>query len=165
LINLIETKAAEPKLREALAIVDKLDWRGIVTVRVLHDLGCTLMWSNRVESETCLRRAIELGRSSPVLGTLLRDTAYKLADIYLFWGRIADAIPLLEHHRYPDTCALVLPQSNEGCARQNDEITRTSNPYADVLRELSKKFNPPELYRFTRQSLVRKYAWAIPNEE
>ncbi len=165
LINTDERKLAEGFLLEALGIADKLDWKGILTVRVLHDLGTAQLWSNRAAAEKQLTRAIEIGRAVPALSTLLRDTACKLADVYLFQGRIEDAILLLEHNKYPDDCKLVLPENNDSTVRQNNEITRTSNPYADVLRRLRQKFNPRELYSVTRYSLVRKYAWAIPTDE
>jgi hypothetical protein len=45
------------------------------------------------------------------------------------------------------------------------ELTPNNNPYLEIFTELEKRYNASDCRRFARQSLVRRFSWAIPDED
>ncbi len=157
---------AEEPFTKAHEVLVKLNCGGTLAVHVHHGLGTRLQQvGQRKPAEWHLYKSIELGLPVPNTHILIRDSALKLGQLYLLEDRINDATALFEHNIYPDWYKLALPPQERGSDVQDTAINRTSNPYAAVVNQMRKKFSPPDLCMTARQALVRRYSWAVPNDE
>lgn len=88
----------------------------------------------------------------------INSVLQRLADSYLYQGRVSEAKALYESARKSETGNL-----NDGKIHRTigDTITAHNNPYLETITELGDVGRNP----FPRPILTDKYSWAIPNAE
>jgi tetratricopeptide (TPR) repeat protein len=159
---------AEPILRETIAIRQANDASPTQTADAMNLLAKGLSNTHRrAEAEKVTLEAIDLAKDQPDGRHTLRTAFDQLGDLCLHEGRIKDALQAYKDAQYIGFMGRFRGRASmlgyQGPERISDEITATNNPYTETMDAVK---DVAEYNRYgVRGVLVRKYSWAIPNEE
>lgn len=154
---------AETHLKTALGVLDKQQSHSLLALHILEDLANLYSETNRhSESEAVLKRALSMAsylRSPSVLNHVIQ-----LGCIYLYWGKLHDAIAMFDYSSQVDRDpSWPMPQL-DSTQTINNELSATNNPYLEIFESMDKRYGESDSRRFCRDLMVRKYSWAVPNE-
>lgn len=163
LMSMNNHEIAEAHLKAALEVLDKQQAHSMLNLHILEDLANLYNETNRrAEAEDVLKRAMAMAsylRSHSILSHVIQ-----LGCIYLFWGRIHDAMAMFDYSSQVDRDPCwPMPQLDLVQTVTND-LSASNNPYLEIFETMDKRYGQSDARRFSRDLMVRKYSWAIPNE-
>lgn len=162
LVSMNNYEVAEIQLKAAVDLLEES--QSVLKLHALEDLGTVYVETGRrEEAEPILKKALSV--TGTTAANSLVNCAIKLAGIYLYWGRAADAFALFDFSlRLDRSVSHPLPKLN-GIQTITDDLQASSNPYLEIFELMEKRYGTSDCRRFCRDSMVRKYSWAVPNEE
>ncbi len=162
LMSIKNYEVAETQLKAAVDLLEET--KSVLKLHALEDLGTVYVETGRREqAETILRKALSTQCSGGSVS--VGNCAIQLGGIYLHWGRVEDAFALFDFSMSFDRAtSWTLPALN-AAQTISDILIASNNPYLEIVELMEKRYSASDSRRFGRNSMVRKYSWAIPNEE
>lgn len=164
LMSVKNYEVAEMQLNTAVNLLNET--KSGLRMHALEDLGAVYVETGRrEEAEVIFKKALSLEGAAAANQNSVANCMIQLGGIYLHWGRVADAFALFKFSMCFDRDnSWRLPDFN-ALQTVSDVLEAGNNPYLEIVELLEHHYSASDSRRFGRNSLVRKYSWAIPNEE
>jgi tetratricopeptide (TPR) repeat protein len=163
LMSMNNYEVAERYLKLAVDMLEET--RSGLKLHALEDLGTVYIETGRREhAEEILKKALSMDGGAIAIQSVA-NCSIQLGGIYLHWRRIEDAFALFDFSMTFDRSSDWTLPDLSAMETIADEIDASSNPYLEIFELLNNRYSASDARRFGRDSLVRKYSWAIPDEE
>lgn len=161
LVTMNKHDLAEGYLKSASNLLDHT--RSRLKLHALEDLAVAYTELGRYEeAEAVLKKALSINDTDAL--STISNCAIQLGSIYVYWGWLEDAISLFDFSmNFDRDSSWSMPEINERKVIR-DDLKNGENPLGYIFDLFKERYSASDMRRFCRSLIVRKYSWAIPDE-
>ena len=162
LVTMNKHDLAEGYLKSASNLLDHT--RSRLKLHALEDLAVAYTELSRYEeAEAVLKKALSINDTDQL--STISNCAMQLGSIYLYWGWLDDAISLFDFSmNFDRDSSWSMPEITERKVIR-DDLKNGENPLGLLFDSMQQRYSASDMRRFCRSLIVRKYSWAIPDED